>query len=227
MGKILVFSRDNVTRVEDLISGDGREVVGLSAADRVLVNLEGCQLGVVDASSELETATAVCRSLRKEEAALPILLLSNRHQLGELVFREFLFDDFVVAPFDPIEVNVRISGLLLRAGSGDPQSVIAYGPLVLNVTNYHASCDGESLGLTYMEYELLKFLASHPGTVFSREILLSRVWGYEYYGGARTVDVHIRRLRSKLGERHEGLIQTVRSVGYRLALPRADSLREG
>ncbi len=227
MGKILAFSRDNVTRVEDLVSRDGREIVSVSAVDNLLANLEDCQAAVVDASSELETATAVCRSLRKGEAALPILLLADRHQLDELIFREFLFDDFVVAPFDPTEVNLRISGLLLRTGHGDTQSVISCGPLVLNVTNYHASCDGVALGLTYMEYELLKFLASHPGTVFSREILLSRVWGYEYYGGARTVDVHIRRLRSKLGERHEGLIQTVRSVGYRLSLPRGEALREG
>jgi DNA-binding response OmpR family regulator len=74
---------------------------------------------------------------------------------------------------------------------------------------------GRVLDLTYMEYELLRFLAGHPAKVFTRETLLSRVWGYEYYGGARTVDVHIRRLRAKLGEEHAHLIQTVRSVGYR------------
>ena len=74
---------------------------------------------------------------------------------------------------------------------------------------------GKVLDLTYMEYELLRFLAARPGKVFTRETLLSRVWGYEYYGGARTVDVHVRRLRAKLGEEHAHLIQTVRSVGYR------------
>ena len=85
----------------------------------------------------------------------------------------------------------------------------------LNLETYQASIAGRPLDLTYMEYELLKFLAQNPGKVFTREILLSRVWGYEYYGGARTVDVHVRRLRAKLGEEHAGLIQTVRSVGYR------------
>ena len=80
--------------------------------------------------------------------------------------------------------------------------------------------DGSPLDLTYMEYELLTFLASHPGKVFTRETLLSRVWGYEYYGGARTVDVHVRRLRAKLGEEHAGLISTVRSVGYRFGQSR-------
>src|SRR5438128_1534070 len=80
---------------------------------------------------------------------------------------------------------------------------------------WQSVCSGRPLDLTYMEYELLKFLASHPGKVFTRETLLSRVWGYDYYGGARTVDVHIRRLRAKLGEEHANLISTVRSVGYR------------
>ena len=86
---------------------------------------------------------------------------------------------------------------------------------MLNLETYQAAVAGRPLDLTYMEYELLKFLAAHPGKVFTRETLLSRVWGYEYYGGARTVDVHIRRLRAKLGEEHANLIQTVRSVGYR------------
>ena len=86
---------------------------------------------------------------------------------------------------------------------------------MLNLETYQAAVSGRVLDLTYMEYELLRFLAGHPAKVFTRETLLSRVWGYEYYGGARTVDVHIRRLRAKLGEEHAHLIQTVRSVGYR------------
>lgn len=95
-------------------------------------------------------------------------------------------------------------------------TIITFGPLSLNVETYQAMVDGRALDLTYMEYELLRFLANSPGKVFSREILLSEVWGYDYYGGARTVDVHIRRLRSKLGEEHANLISTIRSVGYRL-----------
>ena len=89
------------------------------------------------------------------------------------------------------------------------------GDLVLNLETYQAAISGRPIDLTYMEYELLKFLASHPGKVFTRETLLSRVWGYEYYGGARTVDVHVRRLRAKLGSEHEQLIGTIRNVGYR------------
>ena len=87
--------------------------------------------------------------------------------------------------------------------------------LVLNLETYQAYIASRPLDLTYMEYELLKFLATHPGRVFSREALLSRVWGFDYYGGARTVDVHVRRVRAKLGTEHAGRIKTVRSVGYR------------
>ena len=102
--------------------------------------------------------------------------------------------------------------------------MIEYRELSLNLETYQASIAGRPLDLTYMEYELLKFLAQNPGKVFTREMLLNRVWGYEYYGGARTVDVHIRRLRAKLGEEHAGLIQTVRSVGYRFGQSRWGSL---
>jgi DNA-binding response OmpR family regulator len=98
--------------------------------------------------------------------------------------------------------------------------LVEYGDLVLNLETYQATISKRPLDLTYMEYELLKFLAQNPGKVFTREMLLSRVWGYEYYGGARTVDVHVRRLRAKLGEEHANLIQTVRSVGYRFGQSR-------
>ena len=111
-----------------------------------------------------------------------------------------------------------------REGQADDEGeIVVYEDLVLNVDTYEAAIAGRALELTYMEYELLRFLASNPGRVFTREVLLSQVWGYDYFGGARTVDVHIRRLRSKLGEAHAGMIQTVRSVGRRgrWAMPRA------
>ena len=98
--------------------------------------------------------------------------------------------------------------------------LVEHSGLILNLETYQATFNGHALDLTFMEYELLKFLAQNPGKVFTREMLLSRVWGYEYYGGARTVDVHVRRLRAKLGEEHANLIQTVRSVGYRFGQSR-------
>jgi len=135
--------------------------------------------------------------------------------------REDVFDDFCLAPFHPRELEARLRHLHWRAGRTTRPEVVEYGDLVLNLETYQAAMAGRPLDLTYMEYELLRFFATHPGKVFTREQLLSRVWGYEYYGGARTVDVHVRRLRAKLGEERAGLIQTVRSVGYRFGQARS------
>ncbi len=157
----------------------------------------------------------MCRALRKTDDPLTLVVLINGRQLDDLADRDDLYDDFCITPFHPRELDRRITHTLFASGVGDaPGQLITYKDLVLNVDTYQAAIAGTSLDLTHMEYELLKFLASHPGKVFTRETLLSRVWGYDYYGGARTVDVHVRRLRAKLGEEHANLIQTVRSVGY-------------
>ena len=177
---------------------------------------DGWSGAIVCADADPEAAFAMCRGLRKRDLPLePLLLLVSATQLDDLELREDLFDDFCVWPFQPKELEARVKHLFWRTGRGTRPELIEYGDLVLNLETYQAAISGEPLDLTYMEYELLKFLASHPGKVFTRETLLSRVWGYEYYGGARTVDVHVRRLRAKLGEEHAGLISTVRSVGYR------------
>jgi DNA-binding response OmpR family regulator len=182
---------------------------------------EGWSGAIVCADVDPEGAFAVCRALRKRDLPLePLLILVSGAQLGDLELRDELFDDFCLAPFHPRELEARIKHLFFRSGRGTQPELVEYGDLVLNLETYQAVIGGHPLDLTYMEYELLKFLSSHPGKVFTRETLLSRVWGYEYYGGARTVDVHVRRLRAKLGEEHAGLIQTVRSVGYRFGQSR-------
>jgi DNA-binding response OmpR family regulator len=176
---------------------------------------------IVVADADPDGAFAVCRAVRKADTPVePLLLLVSGAQLEELELREDLFDDFCLSPFHPRELEARLRHQLWRAGRGAQPEIIEYGDLMLNLETYQAGIEGRPLDLTYMEYELLKFLAQHPGKVFTRETLLSRVWGYEYYGGARTVDVHVRRLRAKLGEEHAGLIQTVRSVGYRFGQSR-------
>lgn len=179
---------------------------------------------VIDTTEDLEGPWAFLRSLRKQQGdTTPALVLVTGAQLSELEHRDELFDDFCLSPFHPTELEARLRHLL--AGDIDVQvaDLVEYGELVLNLETYQASMSGKPLDMTYMEYELLKFLAQNPGKVFTREVLLSRVWGYEYYGGARTVDVHVRRLRAKLGEEHAGLIQTVRSVGYRFGQSRWES----
>lgn len=182
---------------------------------------DGWSGAIVCADEQPDTAFAMCRALRKRDVPFaPLLLLVSAQQLGALELREDLFDDFCVVPCEPAELGARLSHLFWRTGRGLRPELVEYGPLALNLETYQASVAGKALSLTFMEYELLKFLATHPGKVFTRETLLSRVWGYEYYGGARTVDVHIRRLRAKLGEEHANLISTVRSVGYRFGQSR-------
>ena len=176
---------------------------------------------VVAADQDPDGAWSVCRSLRKRDTPVaPLLVLVGGGQLADLELRDELFDDFCLSPFHPMELQARLRHLFFRGADTTRPDVVEHDGLALNLETYQASIEGRPLDLTYMEYELLKFLAQNPGKVFTREMLLSRVWGYEYYGGARTVDVHIRRLRAKLGEEHANLIQTVRSVGYRFGQSR-------
>ena len=128
--------------------------------------------------------------------------------------------ELLVRPFSIHELEVRIARATLDLVATDDSSVVRAGSLELNVATYQVTVDGTAVGFAYMEYELLKFLMTHPNRVFSREALLKRVWGYDYYGGARTVDVHIRRVRAKLGQEHDARIKTVRSVGYLFERPR-------
>ncbi|MDG2111845.1 MAG: response regulator transcription factor [Actinomycetota bacterium] len=176
---------------------------------------------IVQMGDDPDSAWSIIRSLRRRDNPVaPLLVVLRGIHLGELELRDDLYDDFCLDPFHPRELEARVRHLLAAEGDGATGELIEYGQLVLNLETYEAAIDGQPLDLTYMEYELLRFLAAHPGKVFTREILLNRVWGYEYYGGARTVDVHVRRLRAKLGEENANLIQTVRSVGYRFGQTR-------
>jgi DNA-binding response OmpR family regulator len=179
---------------------------------------------IVDASTGSGAPWSSLRGLRRRDHALvPVLVLVGGTQLDDLEHRDQLFDDFCLTPFHPAELEARLRHLLASEVDLQRADIVEYGDLTLNLETYQAHIGSRPLDMTYMEYELLKFLAQNPGKVFTREILLSRVWGYEYYGGARTVDVHVRRLRAKLGEEHAGLIQTVRSVGYRFGQSRWDT----
>lgn len=161
------------------------------------------------------TAGGLAAVLRDAEVAdrIGVVLVATREQLG-LVGTGIRVDDFILSPPDPEEFQVRMSrALWLRTGA-DEGNVLRRGGLAIDLERYTVSVDGETVDLTYKEYELLRFLATNAGKPFTREALLNRVWGYDYYGGSRTVDVHIRRIRAKI-ERHEAFIDTVRNVGYR------------
>jgi len=172
--------------------------------------------GVFDASNDFDQAISICQSFRRRDPPFkPILLVITYNQLMQVERFDGLFDELCLSPIVPLEFELRVKLMIKRTMKSKKPGTIEYGPLSIDLDTYQAAIAGKVLDLTYMEYELLRFLASHPGKVFTREVLLARVWGYEYYGGARTVDVHIRRLRAKLGEEYANLIQTVRSVGYR------------
>jgi len=146
-----------------------------------------------------------------EVVGLPILLTAAPEQMT-LLESTMGITDFVITPVEPVEFRLRLHRL---HRSESPDEVLRFKDLVLNPLNYQAALADEPMDLTFMEYELLRFLVSNQVRVWSRQQLLSKVWGYEYYGGARTVDVHVRRLRAKLGEERASWITTVRSVGYR------------
>ena len=145
-----------------------------------------------------------------DESGIPVLAVTEPGQLA-IVENTDGIADFVVGEPEPAELGVRLRRLLQRTAD---EEVLAYGDLVLDTRTYQATLAGTPIDLTYMEYELLRFFVANQGRVWTREQLLSKVWGYDYFGGARTVDVHVRRLRAKLGE-ERNWITTVRSVGYR------------
>jgi DNA-binding response OmpR family regulator len=178
---------------------------------------------LVDGRRDLPHVRSLCRVLRTTGVDCPVLLVATEGGLAA-VTADWGVDDVIVDTAGPAEVEARIrraiGRLASRTGSEEELTEIRRGDVTIDEATYTARVKGRVLDLTFKEFELLKFLAQHPGRVFSRAQLLQEVWGYDYYGGTRTVDVHVRRLRAKLGSDHEMLIGTVRNVGYRFVLPK-------
>jgi DNA-binding response OmpR family regulator len=149
------------------------------------------------------------------EEGMVLIPLVPPDQLGRIGV-DLEIDDFAVLPADPTEFVRRVERALWRRHGVDGENIVTCGALIIDLSNYRVTVDGEAVVLTYKEYELLRFLAMNSGQVFTREQLLNRVWGYDYFGGARTVDVHIRRIRAKIETRGRSFIETVRNVGYRM-----------
>jgi len=151
----------------------------------------------------------------KKGKPLPVVALIDRRIIDRPDIIPEAIDDFIIGPGDAGELELRIKRLLKKAGDTDPGEIIRCGDLVVDLARYEVSISGQRIELTFKEYELLRFLASHPGRVYNRDALLNKVWGYDYFGGDRTVDVHIRRLRSKIEGLGHTSIDTVRNIGYR------------
>lgn len=170
---------------------------------------------LVDAAENPGQGHAVLRAVREREPRIPVLAVIERMDVDRFPWEE-VADDVVYPGAPEGEIRLRFALAVRRSGAGD-ESTIRLGPIVLDPSTYRVTIDGAPLDLTFKEFELLRHLAERRGRVFTRPALLREVWGYDFYGGTRTVDVHVRRLRAKLGPAHEGLIETVRGVGYRAA----------
>ncbi|MGA7228934.1 MAG: winged-helix domain-containing protein [Acidimicrobiia bacterium] len=195
---------------------DGLVLAGASHVETEELDVDDRLIGDADVLL-VELGDQPMRRLREisriaDDIALPVILVVSLDQLA-LIESAAGVSDFITTPVDPLELRLRLQRLAVEASTTE---LVVFKDLELNTLNYQAALAGNPIDLTFMEYELLRFLVENPVRVWSREQLLSKVWGYDYYGGARTVDVHIRRLRSKLGEERASWITTVRSVGYRL-----------
>ena len=170
---------------------------------------------LVDAAENPGQGHAVLRALRERGPRIPVLVVVERKDVDRFPWEE-VADDVIFPGAPEGEIRLRFALTRRRTGTGE-ETAIRLGPIVLDPSTYRVSIEGAPLDLTFKEFELLRYLAERRGRVFTRPALLREVWGYDFYGGTRTVDVHVRRLRSKLGPAHEGLIETVRGVGYRAA----------
>ena len=173
------------------------------------------QAVLVDAGENPGQGHAVLRAIAEGGGTVPVVAIVERADLERFPWHE-VAEELVYPGAPEAELRLRLAMLRRRHGMGEG-AVTRLGPLALDTETYRVTAAGRPLDLTFKEFELLRFLASRPGRVFTRPALLREVWGYDFYGGTRTVDVHVRRLRAKLGPEHEHLIQTVRSVGYRAA----------
>lgn len=214
MAQLLLLTRDHASSVEILpalgLLSHQLHVAPMDAAS--LLDVES-QVVLLDARTDLVGVRSLCRTLAAIGSTLPLMLIVTEGGLAALS-PDWAPRDFVLTSAGPAEVETRIR---LLSHPQDADEVIKAGRVEIDEAAYTARLDGRALDLTYTEFELLKFFAAHTGKVFSREQLLSEVWGYDYFGGTRTVDVHVRRLRAKLGDA-EALIGTVRNVGYRFDL---------
>jgi len=202
------------------LSHTTRQILATPAS---LITAPSCDLIFVDARQDLASAKSLCKILNTTGVTVPLILVLTEGGLTA-VSADWGIDDAILVTAGPAEADARIRLALGRQALNSSSSKIQASGVVIDAASYSAKVHGKPLDLTFKEFELLRFLATHPSRVFTREQLLSEVWGYDYFGGTRTVDVHVRRLRAKLGDL-ESLIGTVRNVGYRFIIYEDDNER--
>ncbi len=195
----------------------------IPASPASLISAPTCDLIFVDGRQDLASAKSLCKILNTTGLNVPLMLVLTEGGLTA-VSADWGVDDVILESAGPAEVDARIRLVIGRMVQDKSSSKIQASGVVIDEASYSAKVHGRPLDLTFKEFELLRFFATHPSRVFTREQLLSEVWGYDYFGGTRTVDVHVRRLRAKLGDL-ESLIGTVRNVGYRFNVYEDDAER--
>jgi DNA-binding response OmpR family regulator len=224
---------DHAVRLAPASAGSAVSVAGSASGpasgsppDAVLADAVLVDAVLVDARRDMVQMRQLCAEL--EGMGRPVLAIVGEGGWAA-VTTDWGIDDVILHSAGPGEVEARIRLAVGRASRpvADPAQEVRSGELVINEATYSARFRGTALDLTFKEFELLKFLAQHPQRVFTRSQLLQEVWGYDYFGGTRTVDVHVRRLRAKLGTDNEALIGTVRNVGYKFVPAKADSRHRG
>jgi DNA-binding response OmpR family regulator len=203
----------------------------MPAEPTALLNAPPCDALLIDGRRDLPAVRGLTRLLRQTGVSVPLVLVTTEGGLAAIQW-DWGMDDVLVDTSSPAEVEARLRLAVSRVldAMGAPTELpeeIRSGELHIDEATYTARLRGRVLDLTFKEFELLKYLAQHPGRVFTRAVLLQEVWGYDYFGGTRTVDVHVRRLRAKLGLEHEALIGTVRNVGYRFVPEGTDAATRG
>jgi len=194
----------------------------LPAEASVLIDIPEIDIAFIDARRELPAAKNLTRLLTTTGVGAPVIVITTDGGLSAMT-ADWGVQDVILDSAGPAEVEARIRMAIgehtaIRNAADPTSGEIRSGEIVIDEKSYTAKIKGRSLDLTFKEFELLKYLAQHPGRVFTRAQLLQEIWGYDYFGGTRTVDVHIRRLRAKLGPEFESIIGTVRNVGYRFSV---------
>jgi DNA-binding response OmpR family regulator len=215
---IIANEREQARQLRAELAQRGLDCLIVPHNDGVVEKIMGQSPGVMLLDTDEATVGSEAWELAqmiRQEMNIPLIALMSREKLNGLDSGTTV-DDFVVKPCEANEVTARIKRALKQKKSIDSEDIIKCGDLVIDLAKYKVSLGNKLILLTFREYQLLKFLASNKGKVFTRETLLNKVWGWDYYGGDRTVDVHIRRLRSKIEDPTHTFIETVRNIGYRL-----------
>ncbi|WP_332574609.1 response regulator transcription factor [Gordonibacter sp.] len=209
-------SLDNAHKFQQVLSGLDVDVAAGSSAqfEKLLAQNPGYDLVVLEARGDAPSRVAQAERLLLEDASAALLVIADEDQLGSLRLPVRIRTDFVVHGAGAGECSVRICNLLWPGDESTACDLLAVDAMTINLATYQVTVAGDPLDLTYLEYALLAFLVTHPGRTYSRDALLRRVWGFDYYGGSRTVDVHVRRVRAKLGPDLAQHLETIRSVGY-------------